>query len=90
MGSSSTPMAPPCRASANIRRRPRWCQPNASRPNAPTVTPARRSSIGSTSQPWSLTYFSSAATPASSTSMPILTGTLPSVNQRLTHQCRAR
>ena len=84
MVSSSTPMAPPCNANANRRRRSRWCQPNASRPSAATVTPARRSSIGSTSQPWSLTYFNNAATPASSTSMPILTGTLPSVNQRLT------
>lgn len=84
MVSSSTPMAPPCNANANRRRRSRWCQPKASRPSAPTVMPARRSSIGNTSQPWSLTYFSSAATPASSTSMPILTGTLPSVNQRLT------
>src|SRR5688500_13633356 len=46
--------------------------------------PASRSSIGIRSQPWSLAYFSSAATPASNTSMPILTGTLPTVNQRLT------
>src|SRR5690606_23973758 len=46
--------------------------------------PARRSWIGTLSQPWSLAYLSSAATPASSTSMPTLTGTLPVVNQRFT------
>ena len=39
--------------------------------------------MGAFNQPWSLAYLSSAATPASSTSMPILTGTLPSVNQCL-------
>ena len=46
--------------------------------------PARRTSIGTRSQPASAAYFSSAATPRNSTSTPTFTGTLPSVNQRFT------
>src|SRR5690606_15656364 len=46
--------------------------------------PARRSSSGTWNRPWSLAYLSRAATPASATSTPILTGTLPTVNQRFT------
>ena len=42
--------------------------------------------MGRRSQPWSLAYFSNAATPASSTSMPTFTGTLPVVNQRRTQR----
>src|SRR5690606_14642948 len=37
-------------------------------------------------QPWSVAYLSKAATPANRTSMPTLTGTLPSVNQRCTQR----
>ena len=81
--SSSTPIAPPCTARANERLLSRWRQPNTRPASAAAEMPARRSSIGTVSQPWSLAYLSSAATPASSTSMPIFTGTLPTVNQRL-------
>src|SRR5690606_23603460 len=57
-------------------------QPNASPASAAAATPARRQPIGTDSQPWSLAYLSSAATPASSTSMPTLAITLPVVNHR--------
>ena len=46
--------------------------------------PAKRNSMGRVNMPWSSAYFSNAATPASNTSMPIFTGTLPTVNQRFT------
>ena len=82
--SSSTPMAPPCRLSANTRLLSRLRHANTSAPSAAAATPARRSSGGRVNQPWSAPYLSSAATPANSTSMPIFTGTLPTVNQRCT------
>ena len=80
---SSRPIAPPCTLRPNERRRVRSRHPNASAAIDAAATPARRSSIGTCSQPWSDAYLSSAATPAISTSMPTLTGTLPSVNQPL-------
>ena len=76
------PIAPPCSDSANGRRALRTRQPNARAAIAAAAMPLRRSSIGTRSQPWSAAYLSRAATPANSTSMPILTGTLPSLNQR--------
>lgn len=82
--SSKPPMAPPCNASAKPGRCSRCFQPKTRPTSASTLIPASRSSIGIRIQPWSLAYFNSDATPASNTSMPTLTGTLPSVNQRFT------
>lgn len=82
--SSKPPMAPPCNASAKPGRCSRCFQPRTRPASASTLMPASRSSIGMRIQPWSLAYFNSDATPASNTSMPTLTGTLPSVNQRFT------
>ncbi len=81
---SSTPIAPPCTARAKAGLSSRWRQPNISPAMAAAATPARRSSTGTRNQPWSLAYLSNAATPASSTSMPIFTGTFPPLNQRPT------
>ena len=80
---SRMPIAPPCRLSANTRLASRLRHANTSAAIAAPATPARRNSIGALSQPWSVAYFSNAATPANNTSTPIFTGTLPSVNQRL-------
>src|SRR5690606_9748006 len=57
-----------------------------SRAMAPAAMPARRSSIGTTSQPASAAYLMPAATPNSSTSTPSFTGTLPSKNQALSRR----
>ncbi len=76
------PMAPPCNANAKPGRCARCFQPKIRPANARTLMPAKRSSIGMRIQPWSLAYFNSDATPANNTSMPTLTGTLLSVNQR--------
>jgi len=61
-------------------------QANTSAPSAAAAMPANFNAGGNVSQPSSDAYLSNAATPANSTSMPILTGTLPTVNQR----CSAR
>ena len=82
--SSSTPIAPPCRLKANTRLLSRLRQANTSAASAAAATPASFNSAGIANQPWSAPYFSSEATPASNTSMPIFTGTLPTVNQRCT------
>src|SRR5512142_1490713 len=50
---------------------------------AASATRLRRRPIGTRSIPASEAYFNRAATPANNTSMPIFTGTLPSVNQFL-------
>src|SRR5690606_19133407 len=60
----------------------RQAKPSAS--SAAAATADRRNATGNCNRPWSEAYFSSAATPASATSTPIFTGTLPTVNQRLT------
>ena len=44
--------------------------------------------MGTCSMPASAAYLSKAATPANNTSMPIFTGTLPSVNQRVMREVR--
>ena len=77
------PIAPPCRLRAKPRRVSRWRQANTSAAMAARATPSRRNSMGKVNQPSSAAYLSKAATPANNTSMPTLTGTLPSVNQSL-------
>lgn len=81
---NNPPMAPPCNANAKPGRCSRCFQPNTRPASASTLIPASRSSTGMRIQPWSLAYFNNDATPANNTSMPTLTGTLPSVNQRFT------
>jgi hypothetical protein len=82
MVSNSTPMAPPCRLKPKAGRATRLRQPQISPANAATAIAARRNSIGNRTQPSSSAYFNAAATPKNNTSMPSLTGTLPSNSQR--------
>ena len=74
---------PPCIARAKLRWLSRLRQANTRPASAAALIPARRRLGGTTNQPWSLAYLSRAATPASSTSMPTLTGTLPLVSHCL-------
>ncbi len=77
-------MAPPCRLSAKARCESRLRHANTSAASAAAAMPSRRNSTGTTSQPESAAYLSKAPTPKNETTMPTLTGTLPSVNQRFT------
>lgn len=79
-------MPPPCRLRPNAGRTSRLRQPQITAANPPAASIDRRSGRLTCTQPASIEYFSAAATPNSSTSMPTFTGTLPPKNHSRTRR----